>query len=71
MNIVIQFSADEEAVALPILLRHSSGSILPGRTYVVQRAAAEALRAAGIKFREIVPQLNIPTIEEVSIGERI
>jgi hypothetical protein len=71
MNVVIKFSAEEELKALGILLRHSPGTILPNRTYVVNVSAAEALRDAGICYREIQPQLNLPVVEDLSIGERI
>jgi len=33
MKIIIQMSKSEELKALPILLRHSPGTILPQRTY--------------------------------------
>jgi hypothetical protein len=71
VNIVVQFTAEEEAKALPILLRHSPGSILPNRTYVIEVAAAQALRDAGVAYREVRPQLNLPIVEDLSIGERI
>ena len=71
MNIVLQFTAEEEAKALPILLRHSPGTVLANRTYVVEQSAAQALQEAGIVFRKITPQLNMPIPEEVPIGERI
>jgi hypothetical protein len=53
MHVAIQFSSQEELKALPILLRHSPGRILPGRHYVVSVAAARALCKAGINFRKI------------------
>jgi hypothetical protein len=53
MNIVIRLSTREEAKALPILLRHSPGTILPDRTYVISQAAAKALREAGVEFTEV------------------
>jgi hypothetical protein len=71
VNIVVQFTAEEEAKALPILLRHSPGSILPNRTYVIEEAAAQALRDAGVAYREVRPQLNLSIVEDLSIGERI
>ena len=71
MNIVVQFTAEEEAKALPILLRHSPGSILPNRTYVIEETAAQALRDAGVTYRDVRPQLNLPVVEDLSIGERI
>jgi hypothetical protein len=71
MSIVIRFTAEEEAKAIPILFRHSPGAILPNRTYVVDTSAAQALRDAGISFCNVPPQLSFPVIEDLSIGERI
>jgi hypothetical protein len=70
-NIIVQFTEEEEAKALPILLRHSPGTILANRTYVVNFSVGQALLAAGVEFRAVQPQLNLPAIEEFSIGERI
>jgi hypothetical protein len=52
MEVILQLSKQEEAKALPILLRHSSGVVLPNRTYVLNRAAVQALQNAGVGFRE-------------------
>jgi hypothetical protein len=71
VNVVVQFSEEEELKALGILLRHSPGTILPNRTYILEAAALQALREAGISFRQIQPQLNLPVVEDLSIGERI
>jgi hypothetical protein len=71
MNTVIQFTKDEEAKALPVLLRHSPGTVLPSQTYVVEDAVLKALRAAGVLFREVRPQLNLSALGDVSVGERI
>ena len=52
-KVVIKFTDREEEVkALGILFRHSPGTVLPDRTYVIQQDAADALRAAGIDFVE-------------------
>jgi hypothetical protein len=53
MKTVIQLSETEEARALPILLRHSPGTVLPNRIYVVQTDAVEKLREAGVQFTEL------------------
>jgi hypothetical protein len=53
MHIAIQFSSREELKALPILLRHSPGRILPDRRYVTTEGAAQALREAGVEFRRV------------------
>jgi hypothetical protein len=71
MRTVLQFTATEEAKALPVLLRHSPGTVLANRTYVVESAVVPILRDAGVDFREISPQVNMPFFEDVPIGERI
>ena len=48
--VVIRFSRKEELKALPILLRHSPGTILKGRLYIIREDAARAVRDAGVKF---------------------
>jgi len=60
MKLVIEFDAANEARALPILLRHSPGMALSGRTYVVEEAAGQALRASGIRFAEIGSEESAP-----------
>jgi hypothetical protein len=71
MNVVLQFTAEEEEKALPILLRHSAGTILPNGTYAIGPAAAQTLRDQGIGFREISPPSNVPVVADISIGVRI
>lgn len=51
MKMVIRFSAKQEAKALPILLRHSPGMVLPNRTYILSVEAVQKLRAEGVKFQ--------------------
>lgn len=70
MKVIVQFSQEEEARALPILLRHSPGMVLPNRTYVLSTEALAALRAAGIRFSEISREAAAPCLEEVA-GERV
>jgi hypothetical protein len=50
MQVIIRFSVQEELKALPILLKHSPGMVLPDRTYVISVEAARALREAGVRF---------------------
>ena len=71
MKVVIRLSSAEELKALPILLRHSTGSILPNRTYVISEAAARTLREAGVRFVELSRESNVPALEGVAAGERI
>jgi hypothetical protein len=53
-TVIIRLTAKQEAKALPILLRHSPGTILPNRTYVLSEEGVRALRQAGIEFAEVV-----------------
>lgn len=71
MDKVIRLSEREEAKALPILLRHSQGTALPNRTYVLTDLAVEALRSAGVAFRELSGAGFSPANEGVGSGERI
>jgi hypothetical protein len=41
MKTIIQMSEAEETQALPLLLRHSPGTVLPNRIYVVSEEAAK------------------------------
>jgi hypothetical protein len=65
MNVVIRLSSRAELKALPILLRHSPGTMLPGRTYIIRAAAASALKRAGVPFTIICQRLTGP---EASTG---
>lgn len=71
MSVVIRLSAKEELKALPIILRHSPGTILPHRTYVLSEASVAALREAGVGFTTIGTESNPPRMEGVPAGERI
>lgn len=71
MKIVIQLSSREEAKALPILLRHSPGMVLPNRTYVLNEAAVQALRQAGVHFTELSREGVAPGLEGAATGERV
>ena len=70
MKVIIHLTAAEEAKALPILLRHSPGMILPNRTYVLAEDALIALRSAGVRFSELSREAATPRLEEV-VGERV
>jgi hypothetical protein len=71
MKTIIQLSEVEEAKALPLLLRHSPGTVLPNRIYVVSEEAAKTLREAGVQFTELSRESNAPRLEGVGSGERI
>lgn len=70
MKTVIHLTRDEEAKALPILLRNSPGMILPQGTYVLSETALGALRNAGIRFTELSREAVAPSLEEVA-GEGV
>ena len=71
MKAVIRFTVTEEARALPILLRHSAGTILPNRTYVIDDEAVAKLRKSGIRFVALSRESNAPSVQGVGSGERI
>ena len=70
MKVIIHLTSDAEAKALPILLRHSPGMVLPQRTYVLSEDALRALRSAGVRFSELSREAAAPSLEEVA-GERV
>ena len=71
MKVVTQFTKPEEARALPILLRHSTGTVLPNRTYVLDEEAVAELRKSGISFLTLSRQSHAPGLEGVGSGERV
>jgi hypothetical protein len=71
MKVVIRFSQSEEAKALPILLRHTPGMILPNRTYVLGEDAVKSLHEAGIEFAEVSREASTPSLDGAAAGERI
>ena len=70
MRVAIHLTKEEETKALPILLRHSPGIILPQGTYVLAGETLKALRKAGIRFTELSRETAAPRLEEV-VGERV
>ena len=71
MKAVVQFSTREELKALPILLRHSPGVMLRDRTYIISTDAAQALRAAGVRFKQLFSDADLPQPDGARVGERI
>ena len=71
MRVVIRLSSAEELKAIPIMLRHSPGSILPNRTYVISETVARTLREAGVRFVELSRESNVPVLEGAAACERI
>ena len=70
MKVIVHLTKEEEAKALPILLRHSPGMVLPHRRYVLSEDALRALRKADIRFSELSREAAAPSLEEV-VGERV
>jgi hypothetical protein len=70
MKVVIQLTAEEELRALPLLLRHSPGMVLPNRTYILSEAALKMLRAKGIQYSEVSREAVAPNLAEAA-GERV
>jgi hypothetical protein len=71
MTVVVRFTNREEAKALPILLRHSPGLVLPARTYVLRQEAVDALKDAGVRFTEVSRESSLPAGAGAIAGERI
>ena len=71
MNVIIQFSKEEELRALPILLRHSPGTVLRDRTYIISKEAAQQLRREGVKFDEVTRTPEEICLQGAESGERI
>ena len=67
MKVIIQLTGDQEAIALPILLRHCPGMVLPERIYVLSEEALRALRDAGVWFSELSREAFAPGLEEVPV----
>lgn len=53
MKVVVRFTVREETRALPLLLRHSPGLVLPGRVYILAEEAVNLLRLEGVRFTEL------------------
>ena len=70
MKLTIRFSKTEELKALPILLRHCSGMVLPDRTYVLDAQAIKALRRAKVRFEELGTESEAPNLAGAMTGER-
>ena len=71
MKVAIRLSRREELKALPIIYRHSPAMVLPGGTYVLSEGAVAALREAGVRFKEVSREADVPGQEEVGAGEKI
>lgn len=70
MKVAVKFTSREELKALPILLRHSTGMMLPGDIYVISEEAASAFREAGVRYVEVSRESSTPGLEGLGSGER-
>ncbi len=68
---VIQLTDVEEGKAIPILLRHSPGTILPERTYVVDIDVVRMLSESGVRFQVLSREVDSPSLAGVGPSERI
>ena len=71
MTVIVRFTSREEAKALPILLRHSPGMVLPERMYVLRQEAVDALREAGVGYIEVSRESSLTGAAGAVAGERI
>jgi hypothetical protein len=71
MRVFIQIAETDSARAWALLVRHSPGTALPDRTFIVSEDATRALREAGIKFEEISRDPGVPWEGGSVTGERI
>ena len=71
MEVVIQVSPSDSAKAWAFLVRHSPGTALPNRTFVISAESARAMRKAGIRFTEISRNGLSGDMARALSGERI
>jgi hypothetical protein len=71
MKVIIRLSRREELKALPIIYRHSPAMVLPNGTYVLSDGAVEALRAGGVRFKELSREAGVIGPGEVRASERV
>ncbi len=71
MQLVIRVAAKDRARAWGLLVRHSAGTALPDRVFIISASAARALRTAGIEFTEISRDGVHNEPGEVAVGERV
>ena len=69
--LVVQIAAAHSAKAWGILVRHSAGTALPKRTFVVSETAVRALRAARVKFSIISRNGSNGQVKEARARERV
>jgi hypothetical protein len=57
MKIAARITTEKELKAVPILIRHSPGMMLPGDSYVLSEEAVAALREAGVRITEVTSEV--------------
>jgi len=60
VKVIIRLSEEQEVKAMPLLLRHSAGMILPNRTYVLAEECLSVLRARGVRYSVIAREAAAP-----------
>lgn len=70
MKVIIHLTEEDELKALPLLLRHSPGMVLPNRTYVLSEDVLKTLRTRGIRYSEVSREAVAPSLQEAA-GERV
>jgi hypothetical protein len=71
MKVPIQVSAEDDAKAWGILVRHSPGKALPNRVFIISEEAVKALRKAKIRFSILPSNAIAAEAEGIVLGERI
>ena len=71
MRVVVQVAAKDSARAGVMLVRHSAGTALRNRTFIISEEAVRALREAGVKFTEISREAALAAADGDINGERI
>jgi hypothetical protein len=69
MRVAIQIDPADKAKALALLVRHSPGTALPNRVFIVSQEAVDALRMAGIKFTCLAPDSEGDGLKGAPKGE--
>jgi hypothetical protein len=71
MRFIIRVAAKDEDKAWGLLVRHSPGTALPNRTFILSEDAVRALHDSGIKFTVISKEPGSPTAGGKVGGKRI
>jgi hypothetical protein len=70
VKVIVKLDEEEELKALPLLLHHSAGMILPNRTYILPEDALEILRAKCVRYCVVCREAVEPSLQEI-VGERV